>query len=512
MGAFIDMLSHVAAMTYNAGNHLEQIILDASRTVYYQYDSSGQRVRKTVINTAASLTESRYYVGSWEVYRRKNSTGAITLERETLHLSDDTGRVALIDTRTMGSGSEPAQLMRYQLSNHLSTATLELDDAGEVISYEEYYPYGSTSFLNGVRADSKRYRYTGKERDEESGFYYHGARYYAPWLCRWLAADPLESKYAGLSPYNYSFNNPVKWTDSTGMEPDNNIAGSQQQPIPLNGVTVSAKRGGGFSNVAASDASVPRPERLGVIDRDNTTVVLPRDASTIFHKPWEPPEQEVLMADIYGNGHMGPKSVVSAQVRHIELEHAFKVADDVRGGFGGALGYTIDGERGAAIGAMADNMAQGLFFQRVEPVVGARFSAVPRAKAIPKTELPVIKTTEPTGRTFSLSSQQAAKVNPAFVNNKGTTVLGHYPEYMELATQIGARRFQIPTEVWNKMTVHEQWEANLKFLDRMILRGDNIRLATPLNQVKPGSYFEKELKYLFIRGYKLTSDGRWLTK
>jgi RHS repeat-associated protein len=36
----------------------------------------------------------------------------------------------------------------------------------------------------------KRYRYTGKERDEESGFYYHGARYYAAWLGRWTSADP----------------------------------------------------------------------------------------------------------------------------------------------------------------------------------------------------------------------------------------------------------------------------------------------------------------------------------
>ena len=95
----------------------------------------------------------------------------------------------------------------------------------------------------------KRYRYTGKERDEESGFYYHGARYYAPWLGRWLATDPLESKYAGLSPYNYGFNNPVKWTDSTGMEPDNEVQvgfnsgkGTEQQPVGMNGVVVSAKK------------------------------------------------------------------------------------------------------------------------------------------------------------------------------------------------------------------------------------------------------------------------------
>jgi hypothetical protein len=42
----------------------------------------------------------------------------------------------------------------------------------------------------------------------------------------------------------------------------------------------------------------------------------------------------------------------------------------------------------------------------------------------------------------------------------GTTVLGHYPEYVKLAESLGARRFQIPTSVWNKMSAAEQWTAN----------------------------------------------------
>jgi len=71
-----------------------------------------------------------------------------------------------------------------------------------------------------IKATAKRYRYTGKERDEESGLYYHGARYYISWLCRWSASDPLERKYAGMSPYNYSFNNPVMWNDINGADPD----------------------------------------------------------------------------------------------------------------------------------------------------------------------------------------------------------------------------------------------------------------------------------------------------
>ena len=62
--------------------------------------------------------------------------------------------------------------MRYQLGNHLGSAALELDDQAQVISYEEYHPYGTTAYEAARRQTEtpKRYRYTGKERDEETGF------------------------------------------------------------------------------------------------------------------------------------------------------------------------------------------------------------------------------------------------------------------------------------------------------------------------------------------------------
>jgi len=61
----------------------------------------------------------------------------------------------------------------------------------------------------------KRYRYTGKEKDEESGLYYHGARYYACWLGRWTATDPMEL-VDGLNLYMYCRGNPVCFKDPTG--------------------------------------------------------------------------------------------------------------------------------------------------------------------------------------------------------------------------------------------------------------------------------------------------------
>jgi len=63
----------------------------------------------------------------------------------------------------------------------------------------------------------KRYRYTGKERDEETGFYYHGARYYAPWLGRWTSCDPA-GLADGVNSYRYARNSPIRYTDPEGTE------------------------------------------------------------------------------------------------------------------------------------------------------------------------------------------------------------------------------------------------------------------------------------------------------
>lgn len=157
---------------------------------WYVYDSAGERVRKVTESAGGQVTEERIYLGGFEVYTR-HSGNAVT--RETLHIMEGRRRVALVERRTQGT--EPgvaAQRVRYQFDNQLGSAVLELDDQARVVSYEEYTPYGSTSYQAVAHQTEapKRYRYTGKERDEESGFYYHGARYYAPWLGLWTSVDP----------------------------------------------------------------------------------------------------------------------------------------------------------------------------------------------------------------------------------------------------------------------------------------------------------------------------------
>src|SRR5262249_7325027 len=142
------------------------------------------------------------------------------LERQTLHVMDGRQRVALIETRNNIDDGTAQQLIRYQFGNHLGSACLELDDNSKVISYEEYYPYGSTSYQavnQNLRAAARRYRYTAMERDEESGFNYHSARYYSPWLGRWISCDPLGIT-AGINLYEYGVGNPIRNRDPSGAD------------------------------------------------------------------------------------------------------------------------------------------------------------------------------------------------------------------------------------------------------------------------------------------------------
>ncbi|UJB21397.1 SpvB/TcaC N-terminal domain-containing protein [Lysobacter gummosus] len=193
---------------------------------WYIYSASGQRLRKvTELTNSGGMKDERVYLGEYEVFRSYEGAAnarLVKLERETLHVMDDKQTVALVEVRTLG-GEEgiQKQLIRYQFGNQVGSSSLEMDEQAQIISYEEYTPYGSSTY-QAVRSQetAKRYRYAGKERDEESGMYYHGARHYVPWLGIWASCEPGREPADGTNTYRYCRSNPVMWFDPNGHDPN----------------------------------------------------------------------------------------------------------------------------------------------------------------------------------------------------------------------------------------------------------------------------------------------------
>jgi RHS repeat-associated protein len=214
-------MPHLTSLSWDFADRLEGVSL-VGGTASYVYDAAGERVRKVIASANGTRRSERIYLGGFEIYREfaANGTG-VTLKRESLHVMDNKNRLALVETETVSGGNAvnaPVPLKRHQLGNHLGSASVELAADGTLISYEEYHPYGTTALQAGRSAAEpslKRYRYIGKERDEESGLYYHSARYYAPWLSRWTACDPLGVR-DGPNLYMYVNGNPIRRSDPGG--------------------------------------------------------------------------------------------------------------------------------------------------------------------------------------------------------------------------------------------------------------------------------------------------------
>ncbi len=213
-------MPHLSSMMWNSSDMLRSAG-NGTFTSYYSYNAAGDRVRKVV--EKGNIREERLYLGNYERYR-KYVNNILKTERQTVHIIDDRHRFALIDRLTIDNGiilSTATNSIRYQYDNHLGSASLELDQTAAIISYEEYHPFGTTSYRSGrteTEVSQKRYKYVGKERDEETGLYYYGARYYAAWLFRFVSVDPLQFKYPHYTPYQYAGNKPVSYIDLDGLE------------------------------------------------------------------------------------------------------------------------------------------------------------------------------------------------------------------------------------------------------------------------------------------------------
>lgn len=221
-----DLNKAITGISYNYLNLPQQIVMNTS-TVNYVYDATGVKQQKTVNGITTD------YAGGF-IY--ENQLMKFFSQPEG-YVANNSGVFSYI----------------YQYKDHLGNVRLSYGDgnndgvvnSSEIVEENNYYPFGlkqkgynSGLAIGSGNATAQKYKYNGKELQDELGLnmYDYGARNYDPALGRWMNIDPLAEKMRRWSPYNYAFDNPIKFVDPDGMSPsDPSISTSNNYSLTYNG-------------------------------------------------------------------------------------------------------------------------------------------------------------------------------------------------------------------------------------------------------------------------------------
>lgn len=191
---------------------IENRLTSAAAGYAYVYDGDGKRVKKC--SNSGCTSGTLYWTGmGGDPLVESSVSGTFTEE----YVFFGSRRVA---RRDVSGGA-----VHYYFSDHLGSADVITGSEGATIQKEsDYYPYGGEIVVSG--SDINNYKFTGKERDSESGLDNFGARYDASSLGRFMtpdwAAKPTTVPYAlfgdpqTLNLYAYVRNNPVSRADADG--------------------------------------------------------------------------------------------------------------------------------------------------------------------------------------------------------------------------------------------------------------------------------------------------------
>jgi len=200
--------------TFDAENKVKNVDGNAA----YTYDGEGQRVKKT----SGENVRFVYGIGAKLVAEFDGGTGALKKE----YIYGASGLVAtIVPNAQSGSGTQ------YTTSDTLGSPRVVTNSSATVVSRHDYMPFGEelgsgvggrTTGIGYGAADGVRKKFTGYERDTETGLDYAQARYFSSTQGRFTSADPLLASAKPLNPqtwnrFSYVVNNPLKFVDPSGM-------------------------------------------------------------------------------------------------------------------------------------------------------------------------------------------------------------------------------------------------------------------------------------------------------
>ena len=177
--------------------------------VAYLYDGNGQRTQKS--NADGSFTEYLQFNGQTIAERNSDNSWSD-------YIFANGQRIARADTAS--NPLNPQASTTFYHFGRLGSTEVATDGNGNLLSSSDYLPFGQELTAN---ASNNHYKFTGKERDTESGLDYFGARYYGSSMGRFMSPDPSGLLYAdssnpqSLNLYSYALNNPLRFIDPTGL-------------------------------------------------------------------------------------------------------------------------------------------------------------------------------------------------------------------------------------------------------------------------------------------------------
>jgi RHS repeat-associated protein len=231
--------------TYDDENRL--VVADG---VFYYYDGDGNRVAKCNVNNCLTTvgTPGTFYWRGVEGNTLVESNTAGTFQYEYVFFNGE--RVAQRNLTT--------NIPNYYFADHLGSASVVTDNNGNIQDESDYYPYGGERVISN--AAPQNYKFTGKERDNESGLDMFGARYYGNVIGRFMTADwaakPIDVPYAdfgnpqSLNLYSYVKNNPTTLGDPDGHDWASNIEYLSTAAGGLAGALIGGSLGAGAGTLA----------------------------------------------------------------------------------------------------------------------------------------------------------------------------------------------------------------------------------------------------------------------